>query len=142
MSRKQHVLDVLANYAAGQDKQRGRDWRPLVDTTNDPIIQNRRPEPWGSYQRNENYYVEGLLIWLEADAIIRRGTGNKRGMDDFARAFFGVRDGDWGMLPYTREEVIAHAQQRLSLRLGGLPARARRRSRAARAARRVHAVGL
>ena len=107
MSPKQHMLDVLANYAAAQDQARGRDWRPLLDTTNDPIIQNRRPEPWGSYQRNENYYVEGLLIWLEADAIIRRGTGNKRGMDDFARAFFGIRDGDWGNLPYSRADVIA-----------------------------------
>jgi predicted metalloprotease with PDZ domain len=101
------MLDVLALYAAGQDQARGRDWRPLVDTTNDPIIQNRRPEPWGSYQRNENYYVEGLLIWLEADAVIRRGTAGKRGMDNFARAFFGKRDGDWGNLPYDRAEVIA-----------------------------------
>lgn len=108
MSSKQHVLDMLALYAAGQDQARGRDWRPLLDTTNDPIIQNRRPEPWGSYQRNENYYVEGLLIWLEADAVIRRGTGNKRGMDDFARSFFGGRDGDWGNAPYTREDVISH----------------------------------
>jgi predicted metalloprotease with PDZ domain len=107
MSSKQHMLDVLALYAAGQDQARGRDWRPLVDTTNDPIIQNRRPEPWGSYQRNENYYVEGLLIWLEADAVIRRGTAGKRGMDNFARAFFGKRDGDWGNLPYDRAEVIA-----------------------------------
>ncbi len=107
MSPKQHMLDVLALYAAGQDQGRGRDWRPLLDTTNDPIIQNRKPEPWGSYQRSENYYVEGLLIWLEADAIIRRGTANKRGMDDFARAFYGVRDGDWGNLPYTRADVIA-----------------------------------
>lgn len=107
MSSKQHVLDVLATYAAGQDLARGRDWRPLVDTTYDPIIQNRRPAPWGSFQRNENYYVEGLLIWLEADAVIRRGTGNKRGMDDFARIFFGGRDGDWGNNPYTRDEVIA-----------------------------------
>jgi len=107
MSPKQHILDVLALYAAGQDQARGRDWRPLLDTTNDPIIQNRRPEPWGSYQRNENYYVEGLLIWLEADAIIRRGTANRRGLDDFARAFFGGRDGDWGNAPYTRDEVIA-----------------------------------
>jgi predicted metalloprotease with PDZ domain len=27
-------------------------------------------------------------------------------MDNFARAFFGVNDGDWGVLPYTREDVI------------------------------------
>ncbi len=107
MSPKQHVLDLIALNAASKQNQRGRDWRPLIDTTYDPIIQNRRPEPWGSYQRNEDYYVEGLLIWLEADAIIRRSTGNKRGMDDFARAFFGVRNGDWGVLPYTRDDIIA-----------------------------------
>ena len=106
MSSKQDVLDNMARAAAGLDNQRGRLWRPLVDTTNDPVIQNRQPEPWGSFQRNEDYYNEGMLIWTEADAIIRQGTGNKRGIDDFARAFFGVRDGDWGVLPYTREEVI------------------------------------
>ncbi len=107
MSSKQHILDTIAGYAASKDLQPGRAWRPLVDTTYDPIIQNRSPQPWGSYQRNEDYYVEGLLIWLEADAIIRRGTGNRRGMDDFARAFFGGREGDWGVVPYTLGDVVA-----------------------------------
>jgi predicted metalloprotease with PDZ domain len=107
MSSKQDVLDKIAIAAAGLDNARGREWRPLVDTTYDPIIQNRAPEPWGSFQRNEDYYNEGMLIWIEADAIIRQGTGGRRGMDDFARAFFGVNPGDWGVLPYTREDVIA-----------------------------------
>ena len=35
------------------------------------------------------------------------GTANKRGLDNFARAFFGGRDGDWGNVPYGRGEVIA-----------------------------------
>ena len=107
MSTKQDVLDKIAISAAGLDNARGRDWRPLVDTTFDPIIQNRAPEPWGSFQRNEDYYNEGMLIWIEADAIIRQGTGGRRGLDDFARAFFGVNPGDMGVLPYTREDVIA-----------------------------------
>jgi predicted metalloprotease with PDZ domain len=107
MSSKDEVLQKIAIAAAGLDNQPGRQWRPLIDTTNDPIIQNRRPEPWGSYMRNEDYYNEGMLIWTEADAIIRQGTGNKRGIDDFARAFFGVNDGDYGELAYTREDVIA-----------------------------------
>jgi len=107
MSSKDDVLQKIAIAAAGLDNQPGRQWRPLLDTTNDPIIQNRRPEPWGSYMRNEDYYNEGMLIWTEVDAIIRQGTGNKRGIDDFARAFFGVNDGDWGELPYTRADVIA-----------------------------------
>ncbi|QIK78813.1 M61 family metallopeptidase [Sphingomonas piscis] len=110
MSSKQEVLDNLAITAANLDNLPGRTWRPLQDTVNDPIIQGRLPEPWGSYQRSEEYYTEGMLIWIEADAIIRRGTNNRRGIDDFARAFFGVRDGDWGVLPYTREDVIATFQ--------------------------------
>jgi predicted metalloprotease with PDZ domain len=106
MSSKQDVLDKLAIAAANLDTQAGRVWRPLLDTTNDPIVQNRGPEPWPSWQRGEDYYNEGMLIWIEADAIIRQGTGGKRGMDDFARAFFAVNDGDWGELPYTRDDVI------------------------------------
>ncbi|MEO7504027.1 MAG: PDZ domain-containing protein [Sphingomicrobium sp.] len=107
MSSKQDVLDKIAIAAAQLDNQKGREWRPLLDTTNDPIIQNRRPEPWGSFMRNEDYYNEGMLIWIEADGIIRQGTGGKRGIDDFAQAFFGVRDGDFGELAYTREDVVA-----------------------------------
>lgn len=106
MSSKDEVLGEIARVAAALDNQAGRRWRPLVDTTYDPIIQKRQPEPWGSFQRNEDYYQEGMLIWIEADAIIRQGTRGRRGLDDFARAFFGVKDGDWGVLPYTREDVI------------------------------------
>lgn len=107
MSTKQEVLDNVAYAAAYLDNQKGRTWRPLVDTTYDPIVQNRSPQPWGSFMRNEDYYNEGMLIWVEADAIIRQGTGMKRGMDDFAKAFFGIRPGDWGQVTYTRDDVIA-----------------------------------
>jgi predicted metalloprotease with PDZ domain len=107
MSSKEDVIQKMAIAAAALDNQAGRQWRPLLDTTNDPIIQNRRPEPWGSFMRNEDYYNEGMLIWTEVDAIIRQGTRGKRGIDDFARAFFGVNDGDYGELPYTRADVIS-----------------------------------
>ncbi|WP_394652186.1 M61 family metallopeptidase [uncultured Sphingomonas sp.] len=105
MLSKDEVLDNLAIWAAGQDLTKGRQWRPLVDTTNDPIISARRPKGWQNWQRNEDYYVGGALVWLEADAIIRERTGGAKSMDDFARAFFGVRDGDWGTLTYTFDDV-------------------------------------
>jgi predicted metalloprotease with PDZ domain len=107
LSTKAEVLDKLANIAASLSLTRGREWRALVDTTNDPIISARRPKAWSSWQRSEDYYNEGMLVWLEADAIIRQGTGNRRGMDDFARAFFGTREGDWGVRTYTLDEVVA-----------------------------------
>ena len=106
LSSKQAVLDKLAVIAATLDARQGRQWRALVDTTNDPIISARRPKAWVSWQRSEDYYNEGLLIWTEADAIIRQGTNNRRGMDDFAKAFFGIRDGDWGEVTYTFDDVV------------------------------------
>ena len=103
---KEQTLDALASIAARLDTAVGRQWRPLEDTTHDPIIAARRPKGWTSWQRAEDYYNEGLLMWLEADGIIRRESGGMKGLDDFARAFFGVNDGDWGQLTYTRQDVI------------------------------------
>jgi predicted metalloprotease with PDZ domain len=107
MLTKQQALDGLAHFAASYDAHPGRAWRNLQDTTNDPIIAMRRPIPWSSWQRAEDYYVEGLLVWLEADTLIRERSGGRRSLDDFARAFYGVNDGDWGQLTYTFEEVVA-----------------------------------
>ncbi|WP_371416775.1 hypothetical protein [Sphingosinicella sp. BN140058] len=104
---KQETLDALASIAATYDSTPGRSWRPLIDTTNDPIIAQRAPQPWRSWQRSEDYYNEGLLIWLDVDRILRQRSNGKRSIDDFAKAFFGVRDRDYGELTYTREDVVA-----------------------------------
>jgi predicted metalloprotease with PDZ domain len=103
---KQETLDALANIAANLDSRRARDWRALEDTTNDPIITARRPKGWTSYQRSEDYYNEGMLIWLEADNIIRTQSGGVKGMDDFARTFFGTKEGDYGQKPYDFDEIV------------------------------------
>jgi len=101
------TLAYLAMAAAQLDSRPGRQWRPLIDTTNDPIIAARRPQPWTSLQRSEDYYNEGMLVWLDVDMQLRELTGGRRSLDDFARAFFGMRDGDWGTLTYTIEDVVA-----------------------------------
>ena len=104
---KQDTLDAYALIAANLQNTRGREWRPMVDTTNDPLISARRPKGWASWQRSEDYYNEGLLIWMEVDAMLRRMSGGKKSIDDFARAFFGIRDGDWGEVTYTFDDVAA-----------------------------------
>ncbi|MES2494924.1 MAG: peptidase M61 [Pseudomonadota bacterium] len=101
------TLAYLAMAAAQLDSRPGRQWRPLIDTTNDPIIAARRPQPWASLQRSEDYYNEGMLVWLDVDMQLRELTGGRRSLDDFARAFFGMRDGDWGTLTYTIDDVVA-----------------------------------
>jgi len=100
------TLAYLAMAAAQLDQRPGRQWRPLIDTTNDPIIAARRPQPWTSLQRSEDYYNEGMLIWLDVDMKLRELTSGRRSLDDFARAFYGMRDGDWGTLTYTFDDVV------------------------------------
>ncbi len=103
---KQDTLDQLAAIGASYDSQPARQWRDLIDTTNDPIISARRPKGWSSWQRSEDYYNEGLLVWLEVDSTLRQLSGGKKSIDDFAKAFFGVRDGDWGELTFTFDDVV------------------------------------
>ncbi|MFL6773214.1 MAG: peptidase M61, partial [Sphingomicrobium sp.] len=108
MLSKQDTLDAFAATAATYSSGTpGRTWRALVDTTNDPIIGHRRPQPWRSWQRSEDYYSEGQLIWIDVDRIIRQQSRGRRSIDDFARAFFGMRDRDWGELTYTFDDVVA-----------------------------------
>ncbi len=105
---RQQGLDSLALTAAAYQARVGREWRSVSDTTLDPILSSRRPAPWRSWQRNEDYYSEGLLVWLDADTLIRERTNNRRSLDDFSRAFFGVRDGDWEVPEtYTFDDVVA-----------------------------------
>ncbi len=94
------------NYAGIYSEQPGREWRSVEDTTLDPIIAARKPKPNTSQSRTEDYYNEGSLIWLEADMTIRSLSKGRKSLDDFARAFFGVRGGDWGTLTYDFDEIV------------------------------------
>jgi predicted metalloprotease with PDZ domain len=104
---KQDTLDQYASIMANLANSQGRDWRPMVDTTNDPILSNRRPKGWTSYQRSEDYYNEGLLVWMDVDSILREQSKGTKSIDDFAKAFFGINDGDWGEVTYTFDDVVA-----------------------------------
>jgi predicted metalloprotease with PDZ domain len=104
---KQETLDALASIAANQDNRPARDWRDVADTTRDPIITARRPKGWVSYQRSEDYYNEGLLIWLEMDGMIRAKTAGAKSIDDFARVFLGGTDGDYRAKGYSLDEIAA-----------------------------------
>jgi len=95
---------VAATYA---DNRPGFSWRNVQDTTNDPTAAQRRPLPYRNYQMSEEYYSAGALIWLAVDARLRELTGEKKSLDDFARAFFGIDNGSWRMQTYTFDDVAA-----------------------------------
>ena len=64
------------------------------------------PLPYRNYQASEDYYVAGAMIWLDVDAKLRELSGGKNSIDDFAKAFFGMNNGDWKVNPYTFEDVV------------------------------------
>jgi predicted metalloprotease with PDZ domain len=92
--------------AANMDHNRpGRAWRDLEDTTYQPIVTARRPLSWMSWERTEDYYPEGALIWLDVDTKIRELSGERKSLDDFCRGFFGGADGTLGPVTYTLTDI-------------------------------------
>ena len=107
MRTAEQTRDIFANTAAEFAISPGRAWRPLVDTTNQPIISQRHAVSWVSYQRPEDYYMEGMLIWLDADTKIRELSNGQKSLDDFCKKFFGVYNGSFITYPYTLDDIVA-----------------------------------
>ncbi|MGA8111308.1 MAG: peptidase M61 [Acidobacteriaceae bacterium] len=99
--------DLMAGIAANFEDSPGRDWRPLVDTTNQPTMDQRRPISWVSWQRTEDYYQEGLLIWLDTDTKIRELSNGQKSLDDFAKAFYGIDNGSFVTRTYSFDDIVA-----------------------------------
>jgi predicted metalloprotease with PDZ domain len=105
---QQVAQDALANIAAVFERNRpGRLWRNLQDTTNQPLLGGRRSLPFPSWQRTVDYYNEGVLLWLDVDTKLRELSGDRRSLDDFARAFFGIKDKSYDAVTYTFDDVVA-----------------------------------
>jgi predicted metalloprotease with PDZ domain len=99
--------EALALTAATMDIQAGRSWRPLADTAvAAQLLYEARPD-WAAWRRGVDFYPESELLWLEADAIIRRQTQGKKSLDDFCRAFHGGASGPPKVVTYTFEDVVA-----------------------------------
>lgn len=103
---KDMVLGMLAQWAGGYTQAPGREWRSVEDTGFDPVFGARKSKPFASLARGEDYYTEGALVWLEIDQILREGTGGRKSIDDFAKAFFGMNPGDWGQIPFEVDEIV------------------------------------
>ena len=107
----QQVQDAIAAVAANYTVESSQQWRTVQDTTNDPIINNRRSLAWRSWQGAEDYYMLGQLIWLDIDTKIRELSREKSSLNDFALRFFGVENGRHKPLPYTFDDVVSTLSQ-------------------------------
>jgi len=70
----QEYRDKLALIAEWAADQKGRSWRPLVDTAVAAQLLFPARNDWGAWRRGVDFYDEGVLIWLDADTLIREKT--------------------------------------------------------------------
>jgi len=103
---KEQSLDEIANVAAYLDHWPGRTWRPLQDTATAAQILYGASHAWTSWRRSTDYYDEMILVWLEADTIIRKQTNGAKALDDFAKLFLGGKSGPPAVVPYTFDDIV------------------------------------
>ena len=98
--------DVLAMTAAELDYTPGRNWRPTEDTAVAASLLRDDNPTWLNWKRQQDYYFEGEVLWLDADTLIRKMTQNKKSLDDFEKIFLG-KGGNTGPLivTYTFDEL-------------------------------------
>jgi len=102
---REETLDKLALDAAEIVNRPGRAWRSLSDDVNYPSFMLRKAVPWRDWQRRRDYYLEGVLLWLDVDALLRKQSGGRRGIDDFARVFFAGASPDAPTRTYVFDDV-------------------------------------
>jgi predicted metalloprotease with PDZ domain len=107
LKNQEQYREILASSAANLDYKPGRDWRTTEDTAIAASILRGGSPVWSNWKRGQDYYDEGELLWLDADTLIRKLTGNKKSLDDFEKIFLG-KGGDTGpeIVIYNRDELV------------------------------------
>ena len=97
----------LAHDAAAMQSHAAREWRSLQDTTVAAPLLYYQSRNWAArLRRQEDFYQESALLWLEADTLIRRLSKGRRSLDDFCRLFYGPPSTGPEMVPYDFEDVV------------------------------------
>ena len=104
LTPEEHVarFATTIDYLRGQA---GRRWRSVEDTAITSWTLRAKSANWAPLRRSQDYYDEGLVTWLAADAIIREQSGGKRSLDDFCKKFFAVQPDERPVMPYELAEV-------------------------------------
>ncbi len=96
----------LASTIRSLSHHEGRRWRSLEDTAAASYMLRAGSPNWGGLRRDQDYYFEGMLVWMEADAIIRQRSNGKKSLDDFCRKFLGGSPTTAKVVPYELADIV------------------------------------
>ncbi|HVW69645.1 MAG TPA: PDZ domain-containing protein [Steroidobacteraceae bacterium] len=97
----------LAHDLANMQSHSGRNFRDLQDTTIAAQLLYVQPRDWAArLRRQEDFYQESALDWLEADVLIRKLSGGRRSLDDFCQHFLGGASTAPEVRPYDFQAVV------------------------------------
>jgi predicted metalloprotease with PDZ domain len=97
----------LAHDAAAMQSHSARTWRSLQETTIAAPLLYYQSRNWAArLRRQEDFYQESALLWLEADALIRRSSNGRKSLDDFCKLFYGPPSTGPKVVPYDFDDVV------------------------------------
>jgi predicted metalloprotease with PDZ domain len=99
--------DEFARIAAAMQSHSAREWRSLQDTTTAAPLLYYQSRSWAArLRRQDDFYQESALLWLEADTIIRRGSAGRKSLDDFCKLFYGPPSTGPRVAPYDFDTLV------------------------------------
>ncbi|AMV28594.1 M61 glycyl aminopeptidase [Gemmata sp. SH-PL17] len=96
----------LTNKIRALSRTDGRRWRPLEDTAVAAHISRNPGNSWNQLRRGQDFYMEGMLLWYECDAVIREKSGGAKSLDDFCKRFFAAVPGKKEVAGYDLADVV------------------------------------
>jgi predicted metalloprotease with PDZ domain len=107
LASEEEFRHQLAFYLHDLSHQRGRAWRSIEDTARASYLLRDWSRHYHELRRDQDYYIEGMLFWLEADLIIRAESRGVHSLDDFARTFLGAPVEPGALRRYALDDVVA-----------------------------------
>jgi predicted metalloprotease with PDZ domain len=104
-------LDYLSWNLGNLMKREGRKWRSLEDTSISSPMLRVPSASWNELRRSQDYYYEGMLLWLEVDALLRTQSKGQHSLDHFCQRFFGKVAAKDKVVPYELKDVTGLLKQ-------------------------------
>jgi predicted metalloprotease with PDZ domain len=99
--------EMLAATISTLSHREGRRWRSLEDTAVASHMLRGSSPNWNELRREQDYYFEGALLWLETDALLRDRSQGKYSLNDFCRRFLGANPSHARVVPYDLPEIVS-----------------------------------